>query len=147
MEDWYMIIQIQCGYRMKSKMHNQTAYQASKNKNRIDILDWTLEIKEVSLILNLDTKDISYMEQNYHVISTKENVYQHPLQKQQSLGTPKHIANYSNLLGLMHIWVKYQERYWIETNAEWSSIQKPDVHKKVKYNDTSSIATRFEIYP
>ena len=43
--------------------------------------------------------------------------------------------------------VKYQERYWIETNAEWSSVQKPDVHQKVKYNDTSSIATRFEIYP
>ena len=32
-----------------------------KKQNRIDILDWTLEIKEVSLILNLDTKDISYM--------------------------------------------------------------------------------------
>ena len=32
-----------------------------KKQNRIDILDWTLEIKEVSLILNLDTKEISYM--------------------------------------------------------------------------------------
>ena len=32
-----------------------------RKQNRIDILDWTLEIKEVSLILNLDTEEISYM--------------------------------------------------------------------------------------
>ena len=54
-----------------------------RKQNRIDILDWTLEIKEVSLILNLDTEEISYMEQNYHVTSTKENVYRHLSQKQQ----------------------------------------------------------------
>ena len=54
-----------------------------RKQNRIDILDWTLEIREVSLLLSLDTEEISYMEQNYHVISTKENVNQHLLQKQQ----------------------------------------------------------------
>ena len=32
-----------------------------RKQNRIDILDWTLEIKEVSLILNLDTEEISLM--------------------------------------------------------------------------------------
>ena len=32
-----------------------------RKQNRIDILDWTLEIREVSLILNLDTEEISYM--------------------------------------------------------------------------------------
>ena len=32
-----------------------------KKQNRIDILDWTLGIREVSLILNLDTEEISYM--------------------------------------------------------------------------------------
>ena len=32
-----------------------------RKQNRIDILDWTLEIKEVSLILNLDTNEISLM--------------------------------------------------------------------------------------
>ena len=35
--------------------------KGSRKQNRIDILDWTLEIKEVSLILNLDTEEISYM--------------------------------------------------------------------------------------
>ena len=32
-----------------------------RKQNRIDILDWALEIREVSLILNLDTEEISYM--------------------------------------------------------------------------------------
>ena len=32
-----------------------------RKQNRIDILDWKLEIREVSLILNLDTEEISYM--------------------------------------------------------------------------------------
>ena len=32
-----------------------------RKQNRIDILDRTLEIKEVSLILNLDIEEISYM--------------------------------------------------------------------------------------
>ena len=40
----------------------QSNYKKGPRKqNRIDILDWTLEIREVSLILNLDTEEISYM--------------------------------------------------------------------------------------
>ena len=35
--------------------------KGSRKQNRIDILDWTLEIKEVSLILNLGTSEISLM--------------------------------------------------------------------------------------
>ena len=32
-----------------------------RKQNRTDILDCTLEIREVSLLLNLDTEEISYM--------------------------------------------------------------------------------------
>ena len=32
-----------------------------RKQNRIDLLVWTLELREVSLILNLDTEEISYM--------------------------------------------------------------------------------------
>ena len=32
-----------------------------RKQNRIDILDWTLEIREISIILNLDNDEISYM--------------------------------------------------------------------------------------
>ena len=43
--------------------------------------------------------------------------------------------------------VKYQDRYWIETNAEWTTVQKQDIQEKIKLNKAASIATRFEIYP
>ena len=44
--------------------------------------------------------------------------------------------------------VKYQERYWIEINAEWTSVKTHDSSQKIKMNDTNSkIATRFEVYP
>ena len=43
--------------------------------------------------------------------------------------------------------MKYHDRYWIETNAEWSTVQKPDVHQIVTLNKTDTIATRFEVYP
>ena len=43
--------------------------------------------------------------------------------------------------------VKYQDRYWIETNAEWTTVQKPDIQEKITLKKTASIATRFEIYP
>ena len=44
--------------------------------------------------------------------------------------------------------VKYQQRYWIESNAEWTTVQDHDSPKKTSMNHTKSqIATRFEVYP
>ena len=43
--------------------------------------------------------------------------------------------------------VKYQDRYWIETNAEWTTVQQPDITQKIKLNKTDTIATRFEVFP
>ena len=44
--------------------------------------------------------------------------------------------------------VKYQERYWIETNAEWTTFQEHDSTKKTFMNETNCrIASRFEVYP
>ena len=43
--------------------------------------------------------------------------------------------------------VKYQDRYWIETNAEWTTVQQHDITQKIKINKTDTIATRFEVYP
>ena len=43
--------------------------------------------------------------------------------------------------------VKYQDRYWIETNAEWTTVQQPDITQKEKFNKTDNITTRFEEYP
>ena len=41
--------------------------------------------------------------------------------------------------------VKYQDRYWIETNAEWTTVQQHDQTQKIKMNTTDTIATRFEV--
>ena len=43
--------------------------------------------------------------------------------------------------------VKYQDSYWIETNADWTTVQQHDITQKAKFNKTDKIATRFEIYP
>ena len=43
--------------------------------------------------------------------------------------------------------VKYQDRYWIETNAEWTTVQQPDITQKTKFKKTDNNATRFEVYP
>ena len=66
-----------------------------RKQNRIDILDWTLEIKEVSLILNLDMEEISYM-------GTKNKTTMRSPQRRMStdifyksnnsLGTPKTLS-------------------------------------------------------
>ena len=42
--------------------------------------------------------------------------------------------------------VKYQDRYWIETNAERTTVQQPDI-TQAKPNKTDNFATRFEVYP
>ena len=43
--------------------------------------------------------------------------------------------------------VKYQDRYWIETNAEWTNVQQHDITQKIKMNKTDTIATKFEVHP
>ena len=118
-----------------------------KTQNRIDILDWTLEIKEVSLILNLDTEDISYMGTKLPCDLHKGECLPTPFTKATIVWEPQTHCQLFELIRFDAYMVKYQERYWIETNAEWSSVQKPDVKQKVKFNNTASIATRFEIYP
>ena len=42
--------------------------------------------------------------------------------------------------------VKHQDRYWIETNAERTTVQQPDITQKTKFNKTDNIATRLEVY-
>ena len=113
-----------------------------KTQNRIDILDWTLEIKEVSLILNLETQEISYMGTKLPCDLHKGECLPFTI-----VWEPQTHCQPFELIRFDAYMVKYQERYWIETNAEWSSVQKPDVTQKVKFNNTATIATRFEIYP
>ena len=118
-----------------------------RKQNRIDILDWTLEIKEVSLILNLDTEEISYMGTKLPCDLRKGECQPTPFTKATKVWEPQTHCQLFELIRFDAFMVKYQDRYWIETNAEWTTVQKPDIQEKIILNKTASIATRFEIYP
>ena len=118
-----------------------------RKQNRIDILDWTLEIREVSLILNLDTEEISYMGTKLPCDLRKGECQPTTSTKATIVWEPQTHCQLIELIRFDAFTVKYQDRYWIETNAEWTTVQKPDIQEKLKLNKTASIATRFEIYP
>ena len=118
-----------------------------RKQNRIDILDWTLEIREVSLILNLDTEEISYMGTKLPCDLRKGECQPTPFTKATIVLEPQTHCQLFELIRFDAFMVKYQDRYWIKTNAEWTTVQKPDIQEKIKLNKTASIATRFEIYP
>ena len=118
-----------------------------RQQNRIDILDWTLEIREVSVILNLDTEEISYMGTKLPCDLRKGECQPTPFTKATIVWEPQTHCQLFELIRFDAFMVKYQDRYGIETNAEWTTVQKPDIQEKIKLNKTASIATRFEIYP
>ena len=118
-----------------------------RKQNRIDILDWTLEIHEVSLILNLDNEEISYMGTKLPCDLRKGECLPTPLTKATIVWEPQTHCQLFELIRFDAFMVKYQDRYWIETNAEWTTVQQPDVTQKIKLNKTDTIATRFEVFP
>ena len=118
-----------------------------RKQNRIDILDWTLEIREVSLILNLDTEEISYMGTKLPCDLRKGECQPTPFTKATIVWEPQTHCQLFELIRFDAFMVKYQDRYWIETNIEWTTVREPDIQEKIQSNKTASIATRFEIYP
>ena len=59
-----------------------------RKQNRVDILDWTLEIKEVSLLLNLETEEISLLGTKTNMQSSKRRMSNDSLHKSNNcLGT------------------------------------------------------------
>ena len=120
--------------------------KGTRKQNRIDILDWTLEIKEVSLILNLDTEEISYMGTKLPCDLRKGECLPTPFTKAIIVWEPQTHCQLFELIRFDAFMVKYQNRYWIATNAEWITVQQHDITQK-KMNKTDIIATRFEVYP
>ena len=118
-----------------------------RKQNRIDILDWTIEIKEVSLKLNLDTEEISYMGTKLPCDPRKGECLPTPFTKAKIVWEPQTHCQLFELIRFDAFMVKYQDRYWIETNAEGTTVQQHDITQKIKMNKTDTIATRFEVYP
>ena len=103
-----------------------------RKQNRIDILGWTLEIREVSLILNLDTEEIAYMGTKLPCDLHKGECLPTPFTKATIVWEPQTHCQLFELIRFDAYMVKYQDRYWIETNAEWTIVQKPDIREKIK---------------
>ena len=92
-----------------------------RKQNRIDILDWTLEIREVSLILNLDTEEISYMGTKLPRDLRNGECLPAPFTKATIVWEPQTHYQLFEFIRFDAFMVKYQDRYWIETNAEWTT--------------------------
>ena len=89
-----------------------------KKQNRIDIIDWILEIREVSLILNLDTEEISYMGTKLPCDLYKGECLPTAFKKATIVWEPQKHCQLFELIRFDAFMVKYQDRYWTETNAE-----------------------------
>ena len=100
-----------------------------RKQNGIDILDWTLEIREVSLLLNLDTEEISYMRTKLPCDLHKGECQPTPFTKATIVWEPQTHCQLFEHIRFDAFMVKYQDRYWIETNAEWTTVQKPDIQE------------------
>ena len=118
-----------------------------RKQNKIHILEWTLEIQEVTLILNLDTEEISYMGTKLPCDLRKGDCLPTPLTKATIVWEPQTDCQLFELIRFDASMVKYQDRYWIETNAKWTTVQQPDITQIVKQKKTDNIDTRFEVYP
>ena len=119
------------------KNFQSNCLKGPRKQNRIDILDWTLEIKQVSLILNLDTNEISLMGIKLPCDLQKGECLPTPFTKATIVWEPQQHCQFFELIRFDAFMVKYQERYWNETNAEWSSVQKHDSSHIIKMNNTN----------
>ena len=113
-----------------------------RKQNRIEILDWTLEIRVVSQILNLDTEKISYMGTKLPCDLRKGECLPTSFTKATIVWEPQTHCQLFELIRFDAFMVKYQDKYWIKTNAEWTTVQQPDITQKAKFNKTDNIATR-----
>ena len=95
-----------------------------RKQNGIDILDWTLEIREVSLILNLDTEEISYMGTKLPCDLHKGECVPTLFIKATIVWEPQTHCQLFELIRFDAYMVKHQDRYWIESKAEYTRKNK-----------------------
>ena len=102
----------------------------------------------MSLILNVDREEISLVGTKIPCDLQKGECQPTPFTKATIVWEPQTHRQLFELIRFDAFMVKYQERYWIETNAEWTTVQEHDSTKKTNMNETNSrIAIRFEVYP
>ena len=131
-----------------SKNRQSNCKGGGKVQSRLDFLDWTLSLSEVSLTLNLETNEISL--DGTKLPCNVEKGYCHPtaLTKSTIVWEPELHCQIFEMLRFDAYMVKYKDRYWIETNTDWTLVQKFNEQNKNKTtpNNNTQIATRFEVY-
>ena len=117
-------------------------------QSRLDSLDLTLALSAVSLLLNLETKEISL--DGTKLLCNVEKGCCHPtaLTKATIVWEPELHGHFFEMLRFNAYMVKYQDRYWIETNTDWTLVWKLNKQNKnnTKNKNNTQIATRFEVY-
>ena len=119
-----------------SKNRQSNCKGGRKVQSRLDFLDWTLSLSEVSLILNLETNEISLDGTKFPC--NLEKRYCHPtgLTKSTIVWEPEIHCQIFEMLRFDAYMVKYKDRYWIETNTDWTLVQKFNEQNKKKHNFT-----------
>ena len=116
-------------------------------QNRVNLIDWTLGLSEVPLILNLETNEVSL--DVTKLPCNIERGYCDPtaLNKATIVWEPETHCRLFKMIRFDAFMVKYQKRYWIETNADRTLVQELNKNNHTKVNkSTSQIATGFGVY-
>ena len=107
-----------------------------------------MSLSEVSLTLNLETNEISL--DGTKIPCNVEKGYCHPtaLTKSTIVWEPEIHCQIFELLRFDAYMVKFKDRYWIETNTDWTLVQKFNEQNKntTTPKNNAQIATRFEVY-
>ena len=78
----------------------------------------------------MDTEEISYMGTKLPCDLRKGECLPTPFTKATIVWEPQTHCHLFELIRFDAFMVKYQDRYWIETNAEWTTVQQHDIAQK-----------------
>ena len=122
-----------CGHRVQS---------------RLDFLDCTLSLSIISLTLNLETNEILLDVNKLPYNLEKGYCLTTALIKATMVCEQEVQRQIFEMLRFDAYMVKYQDRYWIENNTDWTLVQKFNKHNnnKTHNKNKAQIATRFEVY-
>ena len=117
-------------------------------QSRVHHLDWTPGLGSVSITLNLETKEIPQGGTKLHCDIEKGYCHPTALTKATIIWEPEVHCQIFEMIRFDAYVVKYQDRYWIETNKDWTLVQELSKQNKnnTNNNNTTQIATRIEVY-
>ena len=107
-----------------------------------------MSLSEVSPTLNLETNEISLDGTKLPCNVEKGDCHPTALTKSTIVWEPELHCQIFEMSRFDAYMVKYKYRYWIETNTDWTLVQKSNKQNKNQTapDNNTQIATRFEVY-